>query len=345
MEMTLARVAKITGGTASGDASRTIVGVCAPESASPDKLCALWDRRAIARVPGGIAVMTYPDALGDRDGVGVAEPRLALAHLLGHFDERRRRAPGIHPSAVVDASCTIGRDVHIGPCCVVSRGAVIGDRAVLVANVYVGEGSTVGDDTTLEPCAVMMDLTHVGARCIIHGGAVIGGDGFGFVPTGRAQWTKIPQIGTVVIEDDVEIGPNCSVDRAAFGETRIRSGTKIGALTQIAHNCDIGRGCVMSGLSGISGSTKVGDGCIMAGQAGIADHVTVGSGVTIAGRAGITKDVPDGMVVAGFPAREHMKENRYQASLRSVPALLDRVKKLERELASLRAGATDEGPR
>jgi UDP-3-O-[3-hydroxymyristoyl] glucosamine N-acyltransferase len=255
-----------------------------------------------------------------------------LAELLPLFDRRPPDALGIHPTAFVHSRATIGEGCSIGPHCVVSEGAALGSRVVLQANVFIGENAVVGDDTRIEASAAIQCFVEVGRRVAIHSGAAIGCDGFGFVPGPGGAWKKIPQTGTVVIEDDVEIGPNCTVDRATLGVTRIGRGTKMGACVHIAHNCDIGPDSMMVGFIAFGGSVRTGRALLAAGMSGVADHVRIGDGVTIAGRAGVTKDVGDGLTVSGFPAREHSEEKRFQASLRRLREYAERLKKVEKML-------------
>ncbi|MCL2683623.1 MAG: UDP-3-O-(3-hydroxymyristoyl)glucosamine N-acyltransferase, partial [Synergistaceae bacterium] len=185
-----------------------------------------------------------------------------------------------------------------------------------------------GDDTRIEASVSIQDLVEIGNRVIIHSGASIGCDGFGFVPDGGG-WRKIPQIGTVVIEDDVEIGPNCTVDRATLGATRIGRGAKMGVCAHVAHNCEIGPDSMIVGFAAFGGSVKTGSRLLVGGMSAISDHVKIGERVTIAGRSGVTKDIPDGETVSGFPAQKHSDEKRFQASLRMVRAFGNRLGKLE----------------
>ena len=330
LEITLEYAAKLVGGDTIGDGGRIIRGVCSPDDLRDDMLCVVWDKKILGAIPSGVPVLSEKGTISGRDGIELANPRASLVKLLPIFDPRRHAAPGIHPSAFVDARGTVGHDCAIGPNCVISGGAVLGDRVVLQANVFIGENVSVGNDTTIEAAAVIQDYTEIGAGVIIHSGAVIGSDGFGFVPVPGGGWEKIPQIGRVVIEDDAEIGPNCTVDRATFGVTRIGRGTKIGACVHVAHNCDIGPDSMMVGFVAVGGSVKTGRRFLAGGMSGIADHVEIGDNVTVAGRAGVTKDVGDGLTVSGFPAREHSEEKRFQASLRRVRGYWERIRNLEK---------------
>jgi UDP-3-O-[3-hydroxymyristoyl] glucosamine N-acyltransferase len=330
--VTLERIAELTGGHVVGDRRRIIRGVSSPEDASEDMLCVIWDRTVLEQVPRNIAILSAEGALYGRDGIELASPRASLAAILPLFDRRSAPPSGVHPSAVVHLDSSLGERCSIGPCCVVSEGAVLGDRVVLQANVFVGKNVSIGDDTIIEASVAVQDFVEIGRGVVVHSGVSIGCDGFGFVPGESGKWEKIPQIGKVVIEDDVEIGPNCTIDRATFGATKIGRGTKLGACVHIAHNCEIGPDSMMVGFIALGGSVKTGKNLLAAGMSGIADHVNIGEGVTIAGRAGVTKDVGNGLTVSGFPAREHTEEKRFQASLRRVREYGERLRKLEKRL-------------
>jgi UDP-3-O-[3-hydroxymyristoyl] glucosamine N-acyltransferase len=205
---------------------------------------------------------------------------------------------------------------------------------VLYANVYVGRGSELGADCVVYPNVVIRELCTVGERCILHSGAVIGSDGFGFAPFG-GRWIKVPQVGRVVIGDDVELGSCTCVDRATFGETRIGNGTKIDNLCQVAHNVQIGEHCVMAGMSGIAGSARLGNQVRVGANSGIVGHLKIGDGATIAVRSGVTSSVEAGRTVSGFPSTDHAEQKRVMVAQRRVPELLRRVKELERKLQAL----------
>jgi UDP-3-O-[3-hydroxymyristoyl] glucosamine N-acyltransferase len=329
-EITLEYAAKLVGGDAIGDGGRIIRGICSPDDPRDDMLCVVWNKKILGALPRSVPLLSEKGTVSGRDGIEIAHPRASLGKLLPIFDPRRRAVSGIHPSAFVDARSVLGRDCAIGPNCVVSEGAVLGDRVVLQANVFIGENVSVGNDTVIEASAAIQDYTEIGAGVIIHSCASIGCDGFGFVPVPGGGWERIPQIGNVAIEDGVEIGPNCTVDRATFGTTRIGHGTKIGACVHVGHNCDIGPDSMMVGYVAVGGSVKTGRCFLAGGMAGVADHVEIGDNVTVAGRAGVTKNVGDKLTVSGFPAREHSEEKRFQASLRRVRDYGERIEKLEK---------------
>ena len=257
----------------------------------------------------------------------VASVRIALADLLALL-EPQRIAPGIHPTAVIDVSAVLGADVALGPHVYVGPGARIGDRSVLGAGVVVGADAVVGEDCLFHPRAVLLDRCRVGRRVILQSGATIGSDGFGwaFVEGGLR---KIPQVGSVELGDDVEIGANTCVDRAQTGVTSIGNGTKIDNLCQIGHNCRIGQHTAIAAQTGMAGTTVIGDYVQVGGQSAFKGHIRVGSGVVIAGASHIWGDVPDGMMVSGRPARAHRDELRGQALLRKLPKLFARVDALE----------------
>lgn len=251
------------------------------------------------------------------------------------FEAPPRPAAGVHPSAVVDASAKLGKGVSIGANSTVEAGVVIGANTVVSANCYIGYKTVIGENTFLYPLVSTREFTEIGDRVIIHNGTVVGSDGFGYAVQADGSRTKIPQIGKVVIEDDVEIGANVAIDRARFGKTRIGRGTKIDNLVQIAHNVVIGEHSVMCGQSGISGSTTIGSRVILAGQAGLAGHLHVGDGAIVGAQAGVMKDVAEKDFVIGSPAMPHLQFKKMVANTILLPKLKDKIKQLEDRLAKL----------
>ncbi|MCF8016783.1 MAG: UDP-3-O-(3-hydroxymyristoyl)glucosamine N-acyltransferase, partial [Chromatiaceae bacterium] len=235
----------------------------------------------------------------------------------------------------VDPSAQLGEAVSIGPNAVVGADTHIGPRSVIGAGSVIERNVSIGADCTLEANVTIQRNCELGARCILHSGCVIGGDGFGFVWDGSAH-RKVPQLGRVVIEDEVDIGCNSCVDRATLGETRIRRGTKIDNLVQIAHNTDIGAHVILVSQSGVAGSSRLGTGTVVAGQVAISDHLEIGAGARIGGQAGVTKDVPAGATVFGTPARPMKQTLRELAALAQLPALLKTMKGWRAELMALK---------
>lgn len=244
-------------------------------------------------------------------------------------------ASGVHPSAVVAKDVGLGSGVSIGPLCVVEPGAKIGAGTVISAQCYIGCRSVIGEKSFLYPQVSLRESVKIGNRAIIHNGTVIGSDGFGYSVDGEGIRTKIPQIGTVEIGDDVEIGANVTIDRARFGKTKIGNGVKIDNLVQIAHNVIIGDHVVIVAQVGIAGSTSIGDKVVLAGQCGVAGHLHVGAGAVIGAKAAVIKDVEPGAYVLGAPAMPAAKFKRNQAGIMLLPKLKERVAELQDRIRKL----------
>lgn len=242
--------------------------------------------------------------------------------------------PGVHPTAVIDDSAVIGESVSIGPGVVIGKNVQIGKNTEILANCVIMDNVTIGENCRLYPLVSVREKCRIGNRVIIHNGTVIGSDGFGFAPH-EGVYHKIPQIGIVIIEDDVEIGANCTIDRATMGETVIRQGAKLDNLIHIAHNVEIGAHTVMAAQAGISGSTKIGHHCMIGGQVGTVGHIQIGNYVQIGAQSGVSKGIPDNQVVFGYPARPIMRTKRIEAVVNQLPELSKRVKELEKKLEAL----------
>ena len=269
--------------------------------------------------------------------VAVDNPSLAFAQLLERFAPPAvADVPGIAPTAVLGQGVRLGENVSIQPYAVLEDGVEIGDGTYIGAHVFIGAGSSVGAGSRIYPHVTIRERSRLGQRVIVHGGTVIGSDGFGFEMQG-GRHVKIPQTGIVQIDDDVEIGANCTIDRARFGRTHIGEGTKIDNLVQIAHNVVVGPHCILVSQVGISGSTKLGQYVTLAGQVGIVGHVEIGDQAVVAAKSGVSKDVPAKAVMFGYPAQplKDMKESL--AYVGRLPKLVERVKRLEAELAALKA--------
>ena len=275
----------------------------------------------------------------------VENPSVALARICARIEQLLwpKPAAGIHPSAVVAADARVAPSATVGPLCVVESGAVVGERAHLQAQVFVGRNAKVGDDSWLMPGAILAAECELGNRVRLQPGVVVGSDGFGYeFQQGRHQ--KVPQIGNVVIGDDVEIGANTTIDRARFSRTVIGEGTKIDNLVQIAHNVIVGKHCLLCSQVGISGSTKIEDFVVLAGQVGVGGHITIGKGAKAGGKAGITADVAAGAFVNGNPAMPFSLERRVAVLNQRLPELFKRVDALEAQIADA-AGSAAVGSR
>jgi UDP-3-O-[3-hydroxymyristoyl] glucosamine N-acyltransferase len=269
----------------------------------------------------------------DKTWVRVANPQWAFAQVLSILYPNRQNPPipGVHGKAIVDPTAKIETGARIGALAVIEAGAVIGADSVIYPSVYIGARSRVGAGSIIYPHVVLREDTEVGARAIIHAGTVIGADGYGFV-TQQGRHHKIPQVGKVVIEDDVEIGANVTIDRATTGETRIGAGTKIDNLVHIAHNVHIGRDCLIVAQVGVSGSTTVGNRVTLAGQVGVIGHLTIGDGAIIAAQSGIMNDVAPGEVLFGSPARPHREAMKLQAVFGKLPDMYDTLRQLKKKI-------------
>ena len=264
----------------------------------------------------------------------VSDPYYALARILSRFHPPRLAPPGQDPRAAVAQDAILGEGVAIGPFVTVASGARVGDGVCLDAGVFVGEGSEIGEATHLYPNVTIREGIRIGKRVIIHSGSVIGADGFGYARH-AGSYFKIPQRGGVLIEDDVELGSNVSVDRATFGNTIIGHGTKIDNLVQIAHNVVIGPDTVIVAQAGISGSTRIGRGVTLAGQVGVVGHVRIGDDVTVGARSCVVQDIPSGSRVAGFPPIPHATWLKAAVCFETLPEMRRELRRLKAELLAL----------
>ena len=338
----VADLASRLGAEVVGDGDREISGVHSLELAGEDHLSFLHNPKYVeqARISeAGTILVADAALLPGRDLLVCPEPYLALARALELFYPSERPDPGVHPSAVVANDAEIGAGASVGPLAVVGDGSRIGERSVVGPGCVLGRGVEVGTDCRLHPKVVIEDRCRVGDRCILHSGVIIGADGFGFATVDGVHH-KVPQIGVVVLEDDVELGANACVDRAALGETRVGRGTKVDNLVQIAHNVHVGEHCLLVAQVGIYGSTRIGLHAVFAGQSGCSGHLTIGDGVVLAARAVAIKDLPDGAFVSGYPARPHREWLRANANLQRLDELRRRVKELESRLADTEESTT-----
>jgi UDP-3-O-[3-hydroxymyristoyl] glucosamine N-acyltransferase len=334
---TLGELARAIGAALEGDPGRVIAGVAPLETAGPDQISFLTHPKylSLAKSSRAGALLVPENAVGLpgpllRSGV----PQRALIALIRLFHPAPPIAPGIHPAALVAPAARVHPEASVGAYSVVEGGAVVGRRARIFPMVYVGAEVEVGEEAILYPHVVIREGVRVGRRVIIHPGAVIGADGFGYAFDGTVH-QKIPQVGGVVLEDDVEVGANVTIDRATLGDTVIRRGTKVDNLVQIAHNVQIGEDVIVVAQTGISGSCSVGNRAVLAGQVGLADHVTVGEGVRVGAKSGVNHDLDPGQSYFGYPARPVAEARRIYGALPRLPELLKRMRALEQRLGQL----------
>ncbi len=323
-----------------GDGDLEIVRVAGLDHAGPDAVsffanprygAALRTTRAGAVILGEDAPAACCAMLRSR------HPYLAFADAVRLFDETPRPAPGIAPQAVVAADASIGPEVHIAPFVVIGAGASIGARSILHAFVSIGPGARVGDDCVLHSHVAVRERVVIGHRVVIQNGAVVGSDGYGFARRPDGTHQKIPQIGGLVVEDDVEIGANTTIDRPAVGETRIGAGTKIDNLVQIAHGVTVGRNVLLAAQVGVAGSATIEDDVTLAGQVGVAGHLTIGRGASATAQTGIPNSVDANTMVSGYPAIDNREWLKASAVFRRLPELRRALAALERRLADLEA--------
>jgi UDP-3-O-[3-hydroxymyristoyl] glucosamine N-acyltransferase len=334
MSFTATEIAKLVGGELVGDGNAILRNFAPAESAQSGDLTFAENEDYFARAEQSAATAIIAEkrfSSAKKTLVRVPNARVAFAKALALFFPEPKFAAGIHPTAVVAKSAQIDPSAHIGPHCVIGERVKIGANSVLQGGNFVGDDSKLGEDVNLFPNVTIYPRTEIGNRVRIHAGTVVGSDGFGYVLDGGVH-RKVPQIGNVVIGDDVEIGANVTIDRGALGSTVIGKGTKIDNLVQIAHNVEIGEHCIVIAQVGISGSTKLGKYVILAGQVGLAGHLKIGNQVTIAAQSGVMHDIPDGEKWFGYPAQPDKDTKRQLIALRKLPELLKRVAALEKKL-------------
>ena len=324
-------------------AEAEITGVAAIESASPGQITFIADPRyaAAARTTRASAIIvdeSFPPLGGDRPSLRTKNPQYAYARAAEMFYRPLEYERGVHPTAVVDASARIGANAAIGPHVVIDAGVEIGENCTLLAHVVIYRGVKIGRNFFAHSHVAVRENCRIGDHVLLHNGVVIGSDGFGFAKDDRGRWYKIPQSGTVVLEDGVEIQANCCIDRASLGETRIGRNTKIDNLTHVAHNCTLGENSMLCAQVGLAGSTEVGNNVILAGQVGVAGHCKIGDGVIVTAQSGTHGDIEPGTMISGTPAFDHKQWRRSVALFRKLPEL---VRTMRGEAKGLGGGKGD----
>jgi UDP-3-O-[3-hydroxymyristoyl] glucosamine N-acyltransferase len=338
MGKTLEEIASSLGCSYEGDGSTPIKGVAGIREAKKGDMTFLANPKYHKELAGtsASAVVAAPGV--DTGGLAVIRadnPYYAFSLVVRMFAPDREIVPGIHPGAVVGEGAVIGEGASVYPNAFVEKGARIGAHTVIYPGVYIGEGSSVGEDCIIYPNVVIRDGVRIGDRVIIHGGTVVGADGFGYA-TEKGVHHKIPQIGGVVIEDDVELGANVTVDRGALGDTVIKRGSKIDNLVMIAHNVVIGEGSIIVAQAGISGSTVLGHHVVLAGQVGLVGHLNIGDGVQVGAKSGVSRDLDAWQAYSGIPAIPHKEWLRVQAVLPRLPELKKQLAELIRQVEELK---------
>lgn len=346
MQFSAAQIAEILDGSVAGNPDATVSDLSKIEEGRPGTITFLanpkytphiYDTAATVAIVSNdfVAEKPIPDSL---TLVRVEDPRECFAKLLSMYQQLFEEPPGIHPTASIDPTATVGKDVYVGPYAAVAKGAEVGNGVKLHAHSYVGAASKVGDGSVLLEGARVLHRCAVGQHCTLHPNAVIGADGFGFTPNSENNYSKVPQIGTVILEDHVDIGAGTCVDRATLGATRIGRGVKLDNLIQIAHNVEIGENTVIAAQTGIAGSTKIGANCLIGGQVGIVGHISIADGVKIAAQSGIGRSIEEpGAIVQGSPSMPIGQFKKAYIGFRMLPEISREMAALKKEIEALKS--------
>ncbi len=335
MEISLAALIKVTGGEIAGDPQKIVRGIAPFDEAGIDDITFADSPKILKRITGTHAgAVIVPKDFQQKAGTNLimsANPRLAFAKIMNLCFPTSRPSGNISPRACIGKNVSLGEDTTMGPLAVIGDNVTIGRRVTIHPHAVIGKGVCIGDDVVVYPNVTILDRCIIGSRVIIHAGTVIGSDGFGFVPDGAAHY-KIPQLGIVQIDDDVEIGACNTIDRATFGKTWIKKGVKTDNHVQIAHNVVVGENTLIVAQVGIAGSATIGKSAILAGQAGIAGHISVGDYATVGPQAGVTRSVSNGNVVSGTPEMPHKLWLRVSQIIPRLPELKKKIADLEKRL-------------
>lgn len=337
---TAAQIAKEIEGQVIGDPAISLTGFSPATTAKAGDLTFAENETFFLKAEQGAAsaiLIDGPYQSTRKTLIRVADARIGFARALPLFFPEKTFAAGIHPTAMCAKSAEIDPTAHVGPFCVIGEMVRIGAKAVLRGGNHIGDNCVIGTESHLFPNVILYGQTQIGQRARIHAGAVIGSDGFGYVFDSGIH-RKVPQVGLVIIHDDVEIGANVTIDRGALGPTIIGKGTKIDNLVQIAHNVTIGEHCLVVAQVGIAGSNKIGNYTTLAGQVGIAGHLKIGNNVIVAAKSGVMHDIPDGGKWLGVPAQPDRQAKRQMIALQQLPELMRRVSELEKQLEKKQSG-------
>ncbi len=339
--MKVAEIARLLNAELVGNPDVEITGVAPIESAKPSEITFLANRkyeRYLDSTQAGCVIVGRDVDISNRKGTFIVcdDAYVAFARLLNSFYGYKPLRAGIASSACVDESAQIDESAHVGEFVYIGKNAKIGKRTTIMPFTYVGDDVEIGDECLIHPSVVILKGTKIGNRVMIQSGSVIGSDGFGYARTSEGKYVKIPQIGRVIIEDDVEIGANVTIDRAALNATLVKRGTKIDNLVQIAHNVEVGEDCAIVAQTGISGSSKVGNRVILAGQTGIAGHISIADDTTITAKSGVGRSVRKPGIYSGIPIYDHKKWLRVSAVVPKLDEMYKRLQALEKMVEELK---------
>ncbi|HWR41080.1 MAG TPA: UDP-3-O-(3-hydroxymyristoyl)glucosamine N-acyltransferase [Patescibacteria group bacterium] len=336
MKKSLRELAEVLGGEVLGDADLIVSGVTNIEDAGPGDITFAVEQHLPKAAASQAVAVIVPPGVNDfsKPAIRVPNPRAAFSELLTLFTPVVEVERGIHPTAIIAADAVLGADVAVMAYVVIDAGTVIGDRTVIYPHSYIGRNAMIGSDVLLHAGVTVYEGCRIGDRSILHSGAVVGSDGFGFV-TVAGRHRKVPQVGNVVVGEEVEIGAHSAIDRATTGSTLVGNGTKIDNFVHLAHNVTVGENCFFVAFAGIAGSAKIGNNVTFAGQSACNGHINIGDNCVFAGRAAPISDVPANSFYAGFPARPHREWLRTEAATRKIPELQRTVREMERRLAEL----------
>ncbi|MBI2252524.1 MAG: UDP-3-O-(3-hydroxymyristoyl)glucosamine N-acyltransferase [Armatimonadetes bacterium] len=335
MKIRLKDLAKILDGELVGT-DELIYGVASYKDAAPGQITWAEEEKKILQAEKSKAsavIVPITANFNLKPLIKVIHPKISFAKTLKIFAPQLN-LNGVHATCIKGEKVELGKNIYLGPYVILGNRVKIKDRVKILGQVYIGDDCIIDKDTLIYPQVTILDRVKIGSKVIIHSGVVIGSDGFGFIKEGEKH-LKIPQIGNVEIQDEVELGANVCIDRATCGTTMVKKGTKIDNLVHIAHNVEIGENCIIIALSGLGGSAIVGDRVILAGQVGISPHIKIGNDSTIMGKAGVTKEIPPKSIVSGFPARSHNKHFKIEACLNNLPELIKQFREFQKKINSI----------
>ncbi len=348
MEFKAVNIAEFLQGTVDGDENVSVSNVSRIEEGKPGTLAFLANPKYEKYVydTNASIVLVRKDFTPEKPVkatlIRVEDPYQSMAALLEMYQEAKVQKFGVEQPSFIDSTATTGNNLYVGAFAYIGANSTVGDGTKIYPHTYIGSNVKIGKNCILYAGVKIYDDCVIGDNCILHSGAVIGADGFGFAPTPEGSYKKIAQVGNVVLEDDVEIGANTTIDCSTMGSTIIRKGAKLDNLIQIAHNCEVGENTVMAAHVGIAGSTKVGKNCIFGGQVGIAGHLNIGDNVTIGAMAGVTNNIKDGKTVLGAPAMDHDRALKSFVVYRRLPELKNTVSDLQKELKELKSNLNED---